>query len=114
MGQEMDALNEAFNKAEEELRNLGLGVPASVKMMSGAILHFKKTGGEWGLFITLSEGGEEIAVRSTSREARILAAQKLTELHESLIRNSEMQLHSVREARVSVERFVEDLKNRKL
>lgn len=95
LGAAADALNGALLNAERALRDLKLGVAASVSIDSenDARLAFGKQGDQWRL--TLRCGDQDSPITSVSREVRVMATLALPILLAALRRVAIDQVQSV-------------------
>ena len=109
MEQETEALNQVISVAEEAFRKLGYGVLATLELRPGVFLSFEKQGKTWGLHVRReSEDGCHL-LSSVSREDRILAAARFSELREELQKNTRIEIERVRAASASIQKFLDEL-----
>ncbi len=110
-----DTINTSLGEAEKALKQLNLGVRASIpvrlddKPVSNKSIAFGKHDGAWRLCLVENETKQE-PLTSASREMRMYAAVHLPEIVEAMIKAAESELVRVREGVTNVTTFIESLK----
>jgi hypothetical protein len=107
-----DRLNCALLEAEGVLRELNLGVPASVPLEEDRTLHFRKNGKQWDLLVVGADESSETHIRSTSRQTRLEVVTQLPALLEALLSALDAELRRVEGSIDSVHAFTSDLRRR--
>lgn len=112
LNQQLDHLNETFQRAEDLLQKLCPGIRAEAAMpapCAGSIA-FGKLGKKWRLLYIPPETSQDaMPLSSASREIRLQAASMLPDLVAALARKAEEDLERVREAIACVTDFCEAL-----
>lgn len=106
-----EEMNEALDRAEEALRELDMGVTASVPLLDGAldseILHwYRDSTNGWCLHVTRADGTDPKRMRSASRRARILTAQALTRLWAELQEQARLNAAWADDATRAIDAFI--------
>lgn len=113
MDRETDNLNTAFAHAEQALRQLNLGVVASVPLYDDYRLEWGKENDKWQLMVVRSltdkAGGEEeiTLLRTASRKLRLEAASTLHQLTRALIKAVSEESRRIKDATKQVEKLTE-------
>jgi hypothetical protein len=117
-----DQLNVAFLDAEQALRDLRLGVTASVLLDSDEewdwyqTLEFCRSGKDFKLMVVSGRAGDDPGsfeathITSASRETRLEAIKKLPELHAELLKSFHAEVERVQAGIGEVASFAQSLR----
>lgn len=105
-----DRLNEALTQAENAIKDLRLGVAATVFFKDGKHkLAFSKTDQQWQLTIEYPNS-EYASVRNAPRSLRLQVPQLLPALAVALVEAVKVEAHRVGCATVDLEQFIDSIR----
>jgi hypothetical protein len=105
LNEETDKLNLRLRDAEVPIRSWNLGVSASVPLAGEGALQWTRRGDSWGLFFG------DTSILSASRQVRVLAADALPTLIDSLCEQVHLQLERVTTATKAIDKLIAELKD---
>jgi hypothetical protein len=102
-----DELNARLSLVEATLVDLNLGVSASIPLLEGTTLSFRKRADEWGFYV---DADKSVPIQSASREARLAAVGCLESLIDELLTKTTSQLDQVQNGVATVDALLGELK----